>query len=53
MSRQICPMTETRTSVNGMLQLMKCSLAKSCKINGMMNVLDELMVTSIKVFSSN
>ena len=31
---------------------MKCSQTKSCKINGMINVLDELMVTSSEAFSS-
>ena len=51
-SLQICPVTEMRTRLNGMLQLMKCSQTKSCTTNGMMNVLDELMVTSIEVFSS-
>ena len=51
-SLQICPVTEIRTRLNGMLQLIKCFQTKSCNINGMMNVLDELMVTSIEVFSS-
>ena len=51
-SLQVCPVTEMRTKLNGMLQLMKCSQTKSCKINGMINVLDELMVTRIEEFSS-